>query len=130
MKLDSAGQLQTHSQAIVTASYVVSLRVTKTNKPHNIAETLMKPCLVECAGILLGEGEKSTVKQVSLSNVTVKSGIADMSCDVKSEFHRYFRGVEHDTPMMVLTRNLSEFLLKIFQMNKIKVKVFKKSFWI
>jgi len=50
----------------------------------------MKPCLVECAGILLGEGAKSTVKQVSLSNVTVTSRIADMSCDVKSEFHRYF----------------------------------------
>jgi len=63
MKLDSAGQFQTHSKAIVTASYTVSLQVAKTKKPHNIAETLIKPCLVECAGILLGEGAKSTVKK-------------------------------------------------------------------
>jgi len=69
----------------VTASYAIPLQVAKTKKPHNIAETLIKPCLVECAGILLGEGEKSEVKQVSLSSDTVKSRIADMACAVKSQ---------------------------------------------
>jgi len=85
MKLVSTGQFQAHSKAIVTASYAVSLHVTKTEKPHNIAERLMNPYLVGCAGILLGEGEKSCVKQVSLSNDTVKFCIADMACDIKSQ---------------------------------------------
>jgi len=69
----------------VTASYAISLQVAKTKKPHNIAETLITPCLVECAGILLGEGAKSKEKQVSLSNDTVKSRIADIACDIKSQ---------------------------------------------
>ena len=85
MKMDSAGQFQTQSNAILTASYEVSLQVAKAKKPHNIAETLIKPCLVECAGILFGESAKSKINQVSLSNNTVKSRIADMACDIKSQ---------------------------------------------
>jgi len=85
MKLDSTRQFQTHSKAMVTASYAVSLQVAKTKKTHNIAKTLINPCLVECAGILLGEGAKSKVKQVSLSNDTVKHRIANMACDIKSQ---------------------------------------------
>ena len=47
----------------MTASYAVSLQVVKTKKKlHNIAETLIKPCLEECAGILLGEIAKSKIK--------------------------------------------------------------------
>ena len=85
MKMNSAGQFQTQSNAILTASYVVSLQVAKAKKPHNIAETLIKPCLVECAGILFGESAKSKINKVSLSNNTVKSRIADMACDIKSQ---------------------------------------------
>ena len=83
MKINSAGQFQTQSNAILTASYVVSLQVAKAKKPHNIAETLIKPCLVECAGILFGESAKSKMNKVSLSNNIVKSRIADMACDIK-----------------------------------------------
>ena len=57
----------------------------KAKKPHSIAESLIKPCLVECAGILLGDSAKSKIKKVSLSNNTVKSRIADMACDIKSQ---------------------------------------------
>lgn len=49
-----------------------------------IGETLIKPCFVSCAGSLLGESEASKMKQVSLSNNTVKSRICDM-CNIKSQ---------------------------------------------
>ena len=42
----------------MTESYAVSLQVAKTKKPHNIAEILIKPCLEECAGVLLGKSAK------------------------------------------------------------------------
>ena len=67
MKMNSAGQFQTQSNAILTASYVVSLQIAKAKKPHNIAETLIKPCLVECAGILFGESAKSKINKVSVA---------------------------------------------------------------
>ena len=84
MRLDSTGQFRTNSKAIVTASYEVSLQVVKTKKPHNIGETLIKPCLVACADILLGESAVAKMKQVSLSNNTVKNRIDDMASDIKS----------------------------------------------
>jgi len=130
MKLDSTGQFQTLSKAVVTASYAVSLRVVKTKKTHNIAETLMKPCLVKCAGILLGEGPKSKAKQVSLSTATVKPRIADMTCDVKSEFHRYFRRVQHYTPMMALTRNPFRVSVEGFPNEQNQGEGIQKRFWI
>ena len=85
MKMKSARQFQTQSNAIISASYAVFLQVAKAKKPNNIAETLIKPCLVECAGILLGESAKSKIKKVSLSNNIVKSRIVDMACDIKSQ---------------------------------------------
>ena len=85
MRLDNTVQFQTTSKAILTASYAVSLQVAKAKKPHNIAKTLIKPCLVECANILHDSNAVSKIKQVSLSNDTVKSRIDDMACDIKSE---------------------------------------------
>jgi len=79
MRVDQGGKFQTESKAIEHASYAVSLLVAK--KPHSIGETLIKPC----AGILLGESAVSKMKQVSLSNDTVKSRIFDMSCNIKSQ---------------------------------------------
>ncbi|XP_076049322.1 zinc finger BED domain-containing protein 5-like [Oratosquilla oratoria] len=83
MRMDQDGKFQTESKAIVHASYAVSLLVATAKKPHSIGETLIKPCLVSCAGILLGESAVSKMKQVSLSNDTVKSRIFDMSCNTK-----------------------------------------------
>ena len=85
MRLDSTGQFRTDSRAIVTASDEVSLQVAKTKKPHNIGETLIKPCLVACADILLGESAVAKMKQVSLSNNTFKNRIDDMASDIKSQ---------------------------------------------
>ena len=68
MRFDSMGQFQMSSKAIVTASYAVALRIARTKNPHNIGETLIKPCLVECADILLSNSAASKMSQVSLSN--------------------------------------------------------------
>ena len=69
----------------MTASYNVSLQVAKAKKPHNIGVALIKPCLVGCADILLGESAVAKMKQVSLSNNTVKNPIDDMASDIKSQ---------------------------------------------
>ena len=82
MRMDQGGKFQTESKSIVHASYAVSLLVEK--KPNSIGETLIKPCLVSCAGILLGESAVSKMMQASLFNDTVKSRICDMSCIIMS----------------------------------------------
>ena len=51
----------------------------------SIGETLIKECLVSCAGILLGEPAASKMKKVSLSKDTVKFRVFDMWCNTKSQ---------------------------------------------
>ena len=36
-------------------AYANALHVAKTKKPHNIGETLLKPCILESVKLVLGE---------------------------------------------------------------------------
>ena len=55
-------------------------------KPHNIGETLLKPCILESVKLVLGEKASQTMKQISLSsNDTIKSPIHEMSDNIKSK---------------------------------------------
>ena len=57
----------------------------KTKKPHNIGETLLKPCILESVKLVLGEKASQTMKQISLSNDAIKSPIHEMSDNIKSK---------------------------------------------
>ena len=78
-KLDQTGMFRRTNKAAVHASYTIALHVAKTKKPHNIGETLLKPCILETVKLVLGEKASQTMKQVSLSNDTIKSRIHKMS---------------------------------------------------
>ena len=84
-KLDQTGMFWRTNKAVVHASYAVALHVAKTKKPHNIDETLLKPCILESVKLVLGEKASQTMKQISLSNDTIKSRIHEMSDDIKSK---------------------------------------------
>ena len=73
------------NKAAVHASYAIALHVAKTKKPHNIGETLLKPCTLESVKLVLGEKTSQTLKQISLSNDTIKSRIHKMSDYIKSK---------------------------------------------
>ena len=85
MNMDQGRKFQTELKVMVHTSYAASLLVTKAKKPYSIKKMLIKSCLVLCAGVLLGESVVSKMKQVSLSNNTVKSCIFDMPCNIKSQ---------------------------------------------
>ena len=84
-KLDQTGMFWRTNKAAVHASYAIALLVAKTKKPHNIGETLLKPCILESVKLVLGEKASQTMKQISLSNDTIKSRIYDMSDNIKSK---------------------------------------------
>ena len=114
IRLDSTGQFRTDSKARVTASYKVFLQVAKAKKPHNIDETQIKSCLVVCADILLGESAVAKMKQVSLSNNTVKNRIDDMASDIKSQLTAKIKpspvfGIQLDESVDIV--NLSQLMM-------------------
>ena len=85
MRMHHGGKFQTESKAIVRASHAISLLVAKAKKPHSLEEMLVKPCLLSCAGVLLSESAVLKMKEVSLSNESVKSHIFNLSCNIKSQ---------------------------------------------
>ena len=84
-KLDQTEMFWRTNKAAVHASYAIALHVSKTKKPHNIGETLLKPCILESVKLVLGEKAFQTMKQISLSNDTIKSRIHEMSDNIKSK---------------------------------------------
>lgn len=68
---------------IVAASYKISLLIAKQKKPHTVAETLVKPCMIEAARLVLDQNSVNKLNQISLSNSTVKQRISEMSQDIK-----------------------------------------------
>ena len=78
-KLDQTGMFWRTNKAAVHASYAIALHVAKTKTPHNNGETLLKPCILESVKLVLGEKASQTMKQISLSNDTIKSRIHEMS---------------------------------------------------
>ena len=73
------------NKATVHASYAIALHVVKTKMPHNIGETLLKPCILESVKLVLGEKASQTMKPISLSNDKIKSRIHEMSDNMKSK---------------------------------------------
>ena len=84
-KLDQTGMFWRTNNAAIHASYAIALHVAKTKKPHNIGETLLKPCILESVKLVLGVKSSQTMKQISLSNDTIKSRIHEMSDNIKSK---------------------------------------------
>ena len=48
-------------------------------KPHTIGEELIKPCLIEATTLVLGGEKANKLKEISLSNDTVKKRISEMN---------------------------------------------------
>ena len=85
VKLDSSGAFHQQAKSIVHASYFVALLVAKNKEPHSIGETLIKPCILECARIVLNKDAINKLEQISMSNGTIKSRIVDMSKNIKQQ---------------------------------------------
>ncbi|XP_067943212.1 protein FAM200C-like [Watersipora subatra] len=84
-KLDSTGSFHIQAQAITEASYALSYHIARDKKPHTIGETLVKPCLLECTKIILGDTTAQKIADLSLPDRIVKSRIDDMSADIKRQ---------------------------------------------
>ena len=84
-KLDQTGMFWHTNKAAVYASYAIAVHVAKTKKLHNIGETLLKSCILESVKLVLGRKASQTMKQISLSNDTIKFRIHEMLDNIKSK---------------------------------------------
>ena len=85
VKLDRDGDFRQDLSKAVEASYEISLLIERRKKPHNIGETLVKPCILTAAKILLGEDSYQKLSKISLSDSTVKLRIDEMADDINTQ---------------------------------------------
>ena len=116
VRLDAGGIFHQANFSIVEASYVVALRIAKAKKPHTIAETLAKPCLLDCGKIVLGDRACNKLKQGSLFNDTIKSKIFVMSGDIK------FQLTSAVTPSALPFANQLAVVIKVIARNKLELE--------
>ena len=68
------------------------MEIAKGKKPHTIGETLVKPCLLKTLKLVLGDASAAKVKQISLSNNTIKRRISDIAQDVTVQVIQEIKG--------------------------------------
>ena len=83
MKLDDSGDFRRDSAGILEASYEISLLIARGKKPHSIGESLLKPCILSAAKLVLGEESAKKLSKISLSDSTVKLRIDELADDIK-----------------------------------------------
>ena len=87
IRFDQSGTLEKHGfspigKPLLHASYKVAFLCARKNKPHTVAEELVKPCAMEMAKLLLGVEAEKKLSLVPLSNDIISSRIRDMSEDI------------------------------------------------
>ncbi|XP_072398196.1 protein FAM200C-like [Diabrotica undecimpunctata] len=85
MKLDSTDSTVQSFEKVLEASYELSLLIAKEKKSHIIGETLVNPCLLKAADIILGTQRKQKLSQIPLSDRTAKRRIDYMDKDIQNQ---------------------------------------------
>ena len=67
---------------LLLASYKVAYEIAKQKRPHTIAESLIKPCALEMASVVLGKDAKRKLQAVPIYNNTTSTRICDISYDI------------------------------------------------
>ena len=70
------------NKAVLKASYRIAFCIALAKKSHTIGEKLIKFCLIKATTLVLGEKKPNKLKEILLSNDTVKKRISKMSQDI------------------------------------------------
>lgn len=65
------------------ASFEIAHMIARTKKPHNIGETLIKPCILKAASLVLGEASVKKLGTIPLSDSTIKRRIDELAMDIE-----------------------------------------------
>ena len=74
---------QSPSAEVVEASFEIAHMIAQAEKPHNIGETLIKPCMIKAASLVLGMASNNKPAKISLSDSTIKTHIDELANDIE-----------------------------------------------
>ena len=70
---------------MVEASYEIAQMIAQAKKPHNIGESLIKPCMLKASSLVLGESNSKKLAKISLSDSTIKARIDELANDIECQ---------------------------------------------
>ena len=70
------------NKAVLEVSYRIAFCIALAKKSHTIGEELIKSCLIKATTLVLKEKKPNKLKEILLSNYTVKKRISKMSQDI------------------------------------------------
>jgi len=73
------------SAEVVEASYEIAHKIAKEKKPHTIGETLIKPCILKAASLVLGEANSKKLGKISLSDPSIKTRINELAKHIECQ---------------------------------------------
>ena len=76
------------SAEVVKTSFEVAHMISQVKKPHNIGKTLIKPCMIKAASLVLGVASSNKLAKISLSYSTIKTRIDELANDIKFQVLR------------------------------------------
>ena len=109
------------SSNITIASYEIALLIAKKNGKYTIGETLVKPCKINAAKLLLEEKSVYKLSQISLSTDTIQNRIDEISEYIKLQVIKNIRNghyfslqfdestdISHISQLLVHVRNIRD----------------------
>lgn len=66
-------------------NYFIYELISKSTKSHTIGESLIKSCMLKAGAELLGHEAQNKIREIPLSNDTVKSCFMEMSNDIEKQ---------------------------------------------
>ena len=76
---------QLSSAELVEASFEIAQMIAQAKKPHNIGETLIKPCMLKASSLVLGKSNSKKLAKISLSDSTIKTRIDELANDIECQ---------------------------------------------
>ena len=76
---------QLSSAELIEASFEIAQMIAQAKKPHNIGETLIKPCMLKASSLVLGESNSKKLAKISLSESTIKTRIDELANDIECQ---------------------------------------------
>jgi len=73
------------NESAVKASFIVSLLIGKSGKPHTIAEDLILPAAKAMVSTMIGEEAANSLNKIALSNDTIQKRIDRLSGNIKEQ---------------------------------------------
>ena len=74
---------QSPSAEVLEASFEIAHMIAQAKKLHNIGETLIKPCMIKAANLVLGVASNNKLAKISLSDSTTKTRIDELANDIE-----------------------------------------------